>query len=1414
MDYCEIILDSVHKIVTTEMAKELLAIPNSMIVGQILEDKGIINNIHSFTVQEAGGQQLTAIMVGGAFELQIDDYVYLSGNNILAKKLDNSQVPIEINESLKDFVSFWEWSYGTEKAIITPKSYNRLLLEAVVKSKDKKPVNDNWNYTIKIRITNENGYIYELNFSEDDLFGHRENLYKSLQKQMYNLNLGNITNLSIVLEGTSAYETIKVSLGNNAENLTDEMGLKLEAGIGLKEYKTGFNGQVSSPSSVQLNWIWLYTDETGKLNKITNQNKDDSNFECIYYRYNDKYNTGDEYGGLYWEKIDITNDLLQINHFLPAEEQTKIKLVIIRGQHVATSNELIFNNIKITTEGKISNLNLQFNRDTRNGRYPLYSPTGTMLAKYVAQGEKTKERVLQLNYVPAIENLELDSMIESVVWTIDIDKIVLSNSCIEADGVIVKETKKDNFGNLIISIDTTQRKDSDGNPNWNSIEFYLKDNIILSDGNSDIITCKVRLKNDPIEYVVTKELQFTTDTLGNSGYSIYSELIDARSGKVAYYAIAGNDYKLRVWVYDEQGELVTNYKIRSSSWWGYGSNDSLNYIYDLKSSDLVQTEIQLVQNRYGSIEERCSHIIKLNINITTKLNDTINIPYYYPLIVVHGQSGVTCAPKKIDYICQGPPEFVYDSFGKIMDASGKTAKIIDSNGEPVSISQLSLYTKQHSPEGSVVTYEVELTGGTGVSGAWHPTVRAIDSNSYIITPSNSYDQTLNNDAMKTKYLCNLVFRLSNYDRICWPILIRQDTGFSSYIDKWDGKLLIDENNNAISSASLVAGKKNIDNTFTGVVIGDIQNIEDSGGSTIESGIIGFKKGVQSFGFNTDGTAFIGPSGSGRIYFDGNNATIQSGTYIKPGTREKFATQGMSIDLDAENSEGKKSGSITASGFYLDADGNAGIKGHVEATSGFIGESEEKGWNIDSTSITHGSLGSQGSLCLYADDQTYNATIGPGKSKNNWRFGIGTNFGIDADGNVFAQDGVLHGGEIKIGTQTDGQYPFSVDDTGHLYTSDIQVKDTINIGNAQIAARYSTETGEVDIEGAYATLSEGEVKAVAVQVSAWIDFDVYATGKITVNIPFNRSYPVDTTWKVTVSYDIGIYRPTEYAPDPSMYITKQKLQNTIKLNAGQSGMQEYTFDFTTSHVRNNVIGFDIYNNIVKYQCLLNATTVQVSPSSSGSTYYTFKINTSLEPTSDEKFNIGSPTSVWERIYATRFETREWQTEDGNHLRVCLAPNGLYFIQRRSSAGYDPNGESNAGLKCNWAGTTITMNGKWEIAQGNFIETSSRLYKNSIEELSEKYSVLFDALRPIRYKYNDDQLGRYHTGYIAEDLKQAIDTANLSTLDFAAYNISDEATGEGGICYTELIALNTWQIQKLKSRITQLEKILREKGEIIK
>ena len=96
------------------------------------------------------------------------------------------------------------------------------------------------------------------------------------------------------------------------------------------------------------------------------------------------------------------------------------------------------------------------------------------------------------------------------------------------------------------------------------------------------------------------------------------------------------------------------------------------------------------------------------------------------------------------------------------------------------------------------------------------------------------------------------------------------------------------------------------------------------------------------------------------------------------------------------------------------------------------------------------------------------------------------------------------------------------------------------------------------------------------------------------------------------------------------------------------------------------------------------------------------------------------------------------------------------------------------------------------------------KNSVSYDVGRYDAFFDLLRPAAYRYNHGESGRYHTGFIAQDIEAAVKNAGLESTDFAGY-LKDQKTGEYSLRYEEFISLCVDQIQKLKQRVKKLEGI---------
>lgn len=186
-----------------------------------------------------------------------------------------------------------------------------------------------------------------------------------------------------------------------------------------------------------------------------------------------------------------------------------------------------------------------------------------------------------------------------------------------------------------------------------------------------------------------------------------------------------------------------------------------------------------------------------------------------------------------------------------------------------------------------------------------------------------------------------------------PLLIIQNRYPAKMVNDWNGTQVIDKANNVIMSARMVAGRKESDNTFSGVMMGDWKGQDAETNITENTGIYGFYHGSASFGFRDDGTAFIGKSGGGRIEFDGNKGIIKSpdsqGLVIDLDdgkiTSEKFDLKVGKFNNENEyiylSSTHSRYPLRIGENFSVEWDGtvtanNGTFKGEIEASSGVIG----------------------------------------------------------------------------------------------------------------------------------------------------------------------------------------------------------------------------------------------------------------------------------------------------------------------------------------------------------------------------------------------------------------------------------------------------------------------------------------------
>ena len=191
------------------------------------------------------------------------------------------------------------------------------------------------------------------------------------------------------------------------------------------------------------------------------------------------------------------------------------------------------------------------------------------------------------------------------------------------------------------------------------------------------------------------------------------------------------------------------------------------------------------------------------------------------------------------------------------------------------------------------------------------------------------------------------------------------------------------------------------------------------------------------------------------------------------------------------------------------------------------------------------------------------------------------------------------------------------------------------------------------------------------------------------------------------------------------------------------------------------------------------TLTLSASSAGAT---------LLPSVNNAFELGSSSYKLKNIYATTFTgDLDGGLKDGSQDIKFDANHNL----NPSSTNYISLGTSNKQYK-NVYGQNLYVNGS--------AVSSDRKLKEEIEPLNEKHVEFFKNLKPVSYKFKDGTSGRRHTGFIAQEVEEAIEEAGMTDQDMAAV-VKDES--QYYLRYEEIIAVQTKVIQDLMARVEKLE-----------
>lgn len=175
-------------------------------------------------------------------------------------------------------------------------------------------------------------------------------------------------------------------------------------------------------------------------------------------------------------------------------------------------------------------------------------------------------------------------------------------------------------------------------------------------------------------------------------------------------------------------------------------------------------------------------------------------------------------------------------------------------------------------------------------------------------------------------------------------------------------------------------------------------------------------------------------------------------------------------------------------------------------------------------------------------------------------------------------------------------------------------------------------------------------------------------------------------------------------------------------------------------------------------------------------------------------ISGGTYTYRKSGESTDRSSQMQLRDNSAAASRSVPSAIWVGE--TTGDYDPY------FYASYEGKTYIKDGF-----GLFTNSSDRNVKNSIEPLDPRYEDMFYKLKPCRYKLNYETNGKYHTGFVAQDIKDSMDSSGISEEELSAFIDDKEPDSYTGARYRlaqdELIALCVNEIQKLKQKIKDLE-----------
>lgn len=398
-------------------------------------------------------------------------------------------------------------------------------------------------------------------------------------------------------------------------------------------------------------------------------------------------------------------------------------------------------------------------------------------------------------------------------------------------------------------------------------------------------------------------------------------------------------------------------------------------------------------------------------------------------------------------------------------------------------------------------------------------------------------------------------------------------------------------------------------------------------------------------------------------------------------------------------------------------------------------------------IFRGSLEVGGPTAFRVDSQG-NLSIG-GTATN-------PNFYVDANGNVRAKSADIKG-RIDASSLYVGGKNILTNTTG---------SNNLATNNSKISPNY------LDLYGI--TIRNKDTNEVTFQVSN--------SGAVTINGNITIGSGSSINWAQVNNYNI------ESNPAYSTAMSAQNTANSAWSKADGAQSTANSALITASSAQNTVSGW-CYSGTTKINGReIETGTVTASKLQGGSVslldYY---------GGTSGYMTITSATSGAYAVDLTSYAA----------LRLS-ANNGLLYLSGGPDIGVGCNNFYPIGRAANLGSPS---GGMWQAVYSytGEILTSDRNLKLNIESIPDRYIDMLDQIKPVRFKMKNGSSERYHIGFIAQDVKNAMEVNEIEAKDFAGWCKDTDNNGNEiqMLRYIEFIGLMLEKIKRLEQKIKKFE-----------